>query len=94
MTGQTSYHHWLAPLMAPRFPSSYLAAATSFISCLPLITAAPMLASKYSMKVSWRKNILCVPDLAGNNAVPEGTRNDLYTHTQCTFGDYTYSKCD
>lgn len=55
MTGRTSYRLWLAPLMAPRCPSSYLAAATSFISCLPLITAAPTLASKYSTKVSWRK---------------------------------------
>lgn len=52
MTGQTSCLHWLAPLMAPRFPSSCSAAATFFICCLPPTTADQMLASSYCMRVS------------------------------------------
>lgn len=50
--GQTSCLLWLAPLMVARFPSSCSAAATFFICCSPPITADPMLASKYYMKVS------------------------------------------
>ena len=52
MTGQTSCLHWLAPLMAPRFPSSCSAAATFFICCLPPTTADQMPVSSYCMRVS------------------------------------------
>lgn len=77
--GQTSCLLWLAPLMAPRFPSSCSAAATFFICCSPPTTADPMLASKYYMKVSQTQTCLW-------------TWKWLKQHDTCTY--YTMSTRD